>query len=59
MLQQEVCGKYCVTIILSSRKGLTVEETIAELYTDPYSYISDTEWSGRVGENKCNENKSM
>jgi len=29
---------------------LTAEETIAELYSDPFSYISDTEWSGRVGE---------
>jgi len=35
-----------VTIIYSSRKGLTVEETIAELYSDPFSYISDTVWCG-------------
>jgi hypothetical protein len=35
-----------VTIIYSSKKGLTVEETIAEIYSDPFSYISDTEWRG-------------
>jgi hypothetical protein len=59
MLQQEICGKYYATIILSSRKGLTVEETIAELYSDPFPYKSDTEWNGLVSEKKCNENKSM
>jgi len=47
------------TIIYSNRKGLTVEETKAELYSDPFSYISDTEWCGRVGDRKCNESKSM
>ena len=29
----------------SSRKGLTVEETIAELYSDPFSDVSDPESS--------------
>jgi hypothetical protein len=29
----------------SSRRGLTVEETIAELYSDPFSDISDLESS--------------
>jgi hypothetical protein len=29
----------------SSRKGLTVQETIAELYSDPFSNISDLESS--------------
>jgi hypothetical protein len=29
----------------SSRKGLTVEETIAELYSDPFSNVSDLESS--------------
>ena len=29
----------------SSRKGLTMEETIAELYSDPFSDISDLESS--------------
>ena len=29
----------------SSRKGLTVEETIAEVYSDPLSDISDIESS--------------
>jgi hypothetical protein len=32
----------------SSRKGLTVEGTIAELYSDPFSNVSDLELSDAV-----------
>ena len=41
------------------QERLTVEETIAELYSNPFSYISDTEWCGRVCDRKFNENRSI